>query len=181
MRCSYCDTEYAFYDGKDISIDDILSEIKKYPTDLVMVTGGEPLIQDYCINLMEKLIAENYSVMLETSGSMKLNKVPKKVIKIVDFKCPSSDMMEKNDWQILSDIQKQDEIKFVIGNKKDYDWSKKMITKYKLNELCPVLFSPVYNVMSIQDLSEWILKDGIKVRLQSQLHKHIWGPETKGV
>ena len=181
LRCSYCDTEYAFYDGKDISIDDILSEIKKYPTDLVMVTGGEPLIQDYCINLMEKLIAENYSVMLGTSGSMKLNKVPKKVIKIVDFKCPSSDMMEKNDWQILSDIQKQDEIKFVIGNKKDYDWSKKMITKYKLNELCPVLFSPVYNVMSIQDLSEWILKDGIKVRLQSQLHKHIWGPETKGV
>ena len=181
LRCSYCDTEYAFYDGKDISIDDILSEIKKYPTDLVMVTGGEPLIQDYCINLMEKLIAENYSVMLETSGSMKLNKVPKKVIKIVDFKCPSSDMMEKNDWQILSDIQKQDEIKFVIGNKKDYDWSKKMITKYKLNELCPVLFSPVYNVMSIQDLSEWILKYGIKVRLQSQLHKHIWGPETKGV
>ena len=181
LRCSYCDTEYAFYDGKDISIDDILSEIKKYPTDLVMVTGGEPLIQDYCINLMQKLIAENYSVMLETSGSMKLNKVPKKVIKIVDFKCPSSDMMEKNDWQILSDIQKQDEIKFVIGNKKDYDWSKKMITKYKLNELCPILFSPVYNVMSIQDLSEWILKDGIKVRLQSQLHKHIWGPETKGV
>ena len=181
LRCSYCDTEYAFYDGKDISIDDILSKIKKYPTDLVMVTGGEPLIQDYCINLMEKLIAKNYSVMLETSGSMKLNKVPKKVIKIVDFKCPSSDMMEKNDWQILSDIQKQDEIKFVIGNKKDYDWSKKMITKYKLNELCPVLFSPVYNVMSIQDLSEWILKDGIKVRLQSQLHKHIWGPETKGV
>ena len=181
LRCSYCDTEYAFYDGKDISIDDILSEIKKYPTDLVMVTGGEPLIQDYCINLMEKLIAENYSVMLETSGSMKLNKVPKKVIKIVDFKCPSSDMMGKNDWQILSDIQKQDEIKFVIGNKKDYDWSKKMITKYKLNELCPILFSPVYNVMSIQDLSEWILKDGIKVRLQSQLHKHIWGPEIKGV
>ena len=181
LRCSYCDTEYAFYDGKDISIDDILSKIKKYPTDLVMVTGGEPLIQDYCINLMEKLIAKNYSVMLETSGSMKLNKVPKKVIKIVDFKCPSSDMMEKNDWQILSDIKKQDEIKFVIGNKKDYDWSKKMITKYKLNELCPILFSPVYNVMSIQDLSEWILKDGIKVRLQSQLHKHIWGPETKGV
>ena len=181
LRCSYCDTEYAFYDGKDISIDDILLEIKKYPTDLVMVTGGEPLIQDYCINLMEKLITENYSVMLETSGSMKLNKVPKEVIKIVDFKCPSSNMMEKNDWQILSDIQKQDEIKFVIGNKKDYDWSKKMITKYKLNELCPVLFSPVYNVMSIQDLSEWILKDGTKVRLQSQLHKQIWGPETKGV
>ena len=134
LRCSYCDTEYAFYDGKDISIDDILSEIKKYPTDLVMVTGGEPLIQDYCINLMQKLIAENYSVMLETSGSMKLNKVPKKVIKIVDFKCPSSDMMEKNDWQILSDIQKQDEIKFVIANKKDYDWSKKMIKKYNLNK-----------------------------------------------
>ena len=115
------------------------------------------------------------------SGSLKLNKVPKKVIKIVDFKCPSSNMMDKNDWTILSDIDKNDEIKFVIGNKEDYDWSKKMINKYKLNKLCPILFSPVYNKMNIKNLSKWILKDGINVRLQSQLHKDIWGPEKTGV
>ena len=181
LRCSYCDTEYAFYDGKDMSIDDILSEIKKYPTNLVMVTGGEPLIQNYCINLIKKLINKKYSVMLETSGSLKLNKVPKKVIKIVDFKCPSSNMMDKNDWTILSDIDKNDEIKFVIGNKEDYDWSKKMINKYKLNKLCPILFSPVYNKLNLKNLSKWILKDGINVRLQSQLHKDIWGPEKTGV
>ena len=181
LRCSYCDTEYAFYDGKDMSIDDILSEIKKYPTNLVMVTGGEPLIQNYCINLIKKLINKKYSVMLETSGSLKLNKVPKKVIKIVDFKCPSSNMMDKNDWTILSDIDKNDEIKFVIGNKEDYDWSKKMINEYKLNKLCPILFSPVYNKLDLKNLSKWILKDGINVRLQSQLHKDIWGPEKTGV
>jgi len=181
LRCSYCDTEYAFYDGTDMTIDDILSEIKKYPTNLVMVTGGEPLIQDYCINLIQKLITKKYSVMLETSGSLKLNKIPKKVIKIVDFKCPSSNMKHKNDWSILSDIDKSDEIKFVIGNKEDYDWSKKMIKKYELNKLCPILFSPVYNRMDIKDLSEWILADGMNVRLQSQLHKHIWGAEATGV
>tara|TARA_Y100001970_G_C14215701_1_gene849520 strand:+ start:643 stop:1284 length:642 start_codon:yes stop_codon:yes gene_type:complete len=181
LRCSYCDTEYAFYDGKDMTIGNILSEIKKYPTNLVMVTGGEPLIQDYCINLIKELINKKYSVMLETSGSLKLDKVPKKVIKIVDFKCPSSNMKHKNDWTILSNINKNDEIKFVIGNKEDYDWSKKMIQKYKLKELCSILFSPVYNKIDIKDLAKWILRDGINVRLQSQLHKHIWGAEAIGV
>ena len=181
LRCSYCDTEYAFYDGKDMTIGNILSEIKKYPTNLVMITGGEPLIQDYCINLIKELINKKYSVMLETSGSLKLDKVPKKVIKIVDFKCPSSNMKHKNDWTILSNINKNDEIKFVIGNKEDYDWSKKMIQKYKLKELCSILFSPVYNKIDIKDLAKWILRDGINVRLQSQLHKHIWGAEAIGV
>ena len=119
--------------------------------------------------------------MLETSGSLSLKKVPEKVIKIVDFKCPSSNMMDKNDWSILSDIQKTDEIKFVIGNKKDYNWSKEMIERYKLNKICPILFSPVYDTMDIKSLSEWILKDGMNARLQSQFHKHIWGSDARGV
>ena len=119
--------------------------------------------------------------MIETSGSLSLEGVPKEVIKIVDFKSPSSKMMDKNDWTILTDINKTDEIKFVIGNREDYDWSKDMIKNYNLNKICPILFSPVYDNIDIQDLSEWILDDGIKVRLQIQLHKHIWDADAKGV
>ena len=130
LRCSYCDTDYAFYNGTDMKISEIISEIDKYPTDLVMITGGEPLLQENCIYLMQELLNKDYSVMLETSGSLKLKDVPKSVIKIVDFKCPTSSMMDKNDWTIITDIQKEDEIKFVIANKEDYDWSKKMIENY---------------------------------------------------
>ena len=181
LRCSYCDTEYAFYDGKDIENKNILNEKEKYPTNLVMVTGGEPLIQEGCIDLMNQLLDKNYDVMLETSGSLSLEKVPENVVKIVDFKCPSSNMMDRNDWTILSDIRETDEIKFVIGDKEDYNWSKEMIKSYNLNEICPILFSPVYDKINMEVLSKWILEDGLKVRLQIQLHKHIWGADKKGV
>ena len=180
LRCSYCDTDYAFYNGTDMKISEIISEIDKYPTDLVMITGGEPLLQENCIYLMQELLNKSYSVMLETSGSLKLKDVPKSVIKIVDFKCPTSSMMDKNDWAIITDIQKEDEIKFVIANKEDYDWSKKMIKKHNLNKICPILFSPVYNKIDISILADWILEDGLNAKLQMQLHKHIWG-EKKGV
>ena len=163
-----------------MKISEIISEIDKYPTKLVMITGGEPLLQENCIHLMQELLNKNYSVMLETSGSLKLKDVPKSVIKIVDFKCPASSMMDKNDWTIITDIQKEDEIKFVIANKEDYDWSKKMIKNYNLNKICPILFSPVYNKIDISTLADWILEDGLNVKLQMQLHKHIWG-EKKGV
>jgi len=181
LRCSYCDTEYAFYNGTDMKINMIISEIKKYPTNLVMVTGGEPLLQENCIDLMEELLNKKYSVMLETSGSLSLKSVPQSVIKIVDFKCPTSNMMNKNDWTILPNIEKKDEIKFVIANKKDYDWSKRMIQKHHLNQICPILFSPVYNKIDISKLAAWILEDGLNVKLQIQLHKHIWGSDKKGV
>tara|TARA_B100000287_G_C20592332_1_gene764729 strand:+ start:430 stop:924 length:495 start_codon:yes stop_codon:yes gene_type:complete len=164
-----------------MTIKEILNKIEKYPTNLVMVTGGEPLIQKGCIDLMNQLLKKKYDVMIETSGSLSLNEVPKDVIKIVDFKCPTSNMMDKNDWTIIKDINQTDEIKFVIGNREDYDWSKEMIKNYNLNKICPILFSPVYDNIDIQDLSEWILEDGIKVRLQIQLHKHIWDADAKGV
>ena len=180
LRCSYCDTDYAFYNGTDMKISEIISEIDKYPTELVMITGGEPLLQENCIHLMQELLNKSYSVMLETSGSLKLKDVPKSVIKIVDFKCPTSNMMNKNDWTIITDIQKNDEIKFVIANKEDYDWSKKMIEKYNLNKICPILFSPVYKKIDMSTLADWILEDGLNAKLQMQLHKHIWG-EKKGV
>ena len=180
LRCSYCDTEYAFYNGNDMKINEIIREVRKYPTKLIMITGGEPLLQKGSINLMQELLNNNYSVMLETSGSLKLKDVPKSVIKIVDFKCPSSNMMDKNDWTIINDIKKEDEIKFVIANKKDYDWSKKMIKKHNLNKICPILFSPVYDKINISRLAEWILEDGLTIKLQMQLHKHIFG-DKKGV
>ncbi|MAV64231.1 MAG: 7-carboxy-7-deazaguanine synthase [Candidatus Marinimicrobia bacterium] len=177
LRCNYCDTEYAFYEGKNFSIEQILKKIEGYPCSLVMVTGGEPLLQKECIDLMEELLKQDYKVMLETSGSLKLSDVPKKVVKIVDFKCPSSNMSKKNNWDIISDIDYKDEVKFVIGDKNDYEWSKSKIIDYKLNILCPILFSPVYGKIDMKDLSGWILKDGLEVRLQVQLHKHIWGDE----
>ena len=181
LRCSYCDTEYAFHNGSDMSINQILKHIDKYPANLVMVTGGEPLLQKDCISRMDEVLKNEYSVMLETSGSLPLNKVPKKVVKIVDFKCPSSNMKHKNDWKILKDIDKKDEIKFVIGDKKDYNWSKDMIKEYDLDKICPILFSPVYDKINIENLSKWILDDGLNVRLQMQLHKYIWGADKKGV
>ena len=181
LRCSYCDTEYAFYNGKDMSLSEIIIEVKKHPTQLVMITGGEPLLQKKSIDLMQCLIDEKYSVMLETSGSLSLQNVPKEVIKIVDFKCPSSKMKEKNMWSILNDIDKKDEIKFVIGDKEDYDWSRSKINRYNLYDKCQILFSPVYGKIDMKDLCDWVLSDGLKVRLQTQLHKFIWGPDKKGV
>tara|TARA_B100000900_G_scaffold231906_2_gene196966 strand:- start:4978 stop:5619 length:642 start_codon:yes stop_codon:yes gene_type:complete len=181
LRCSYCDSEYAFYEGRNMSFSDINTEIKKYPTKLAMITGGEPLLQKKSVDLMQLLIEDDYSVMLETSGSLSLENVPKEVIKIVDFKCPSSKMKHKNNWSILNDIDNKDEIKFVIGNEEDYNWSKSKIVKYNLNEKCQILFSPIYGSIDIKELCNWILNDGLNVRLQTQLHKLIWGPDKKGV
>ena len=181
LRCSYCDSEYAFYEGRNMSFSDINTEIKKYPTKLAMITGGEPLLQKKSVDLMQLLIEDGYSVMLETSGSLSLENVPKEVIKIVDFKCPSSKMKHKNNWSILNDIDNKDEIKFVIGNEEDYNWSKSKIVKYNLNEKCQILFSPIYGSIDIKELCNWILNDGLNVRLQTQLHKLIWGPDKKGV
>tara|TARA_B100000029_G_scaffold305942_1_gene298804 strand:+ start:49 stop:684 length:636 start_codon:yes stop_codon:yes gene_type:complete len=180
LRCSYCDTEYSFYEGKDMSIEQIMDEIQKYECKLVEVTGGEPLMQEESIDLMQTLIEKKYSVMLETGGSLPISKVPKEVIKIIDFKCPTSNMQKKNDWSILNDLQMHDEIKFVIGNKEDYDWAKNKIQKYNLMDR-KILFSPVHDVLDSKSLSEWILKDNLKVRFQIQLHKYIWTPETRGV
>ena len=180
LRCSYCDTEYAFYEGIDMSIKQIMGKIKKYNCNLIEVTGGEPLIQEECIPLMKLLLKNNYQVMLETGGSLSIKAVPKKVIKIVDFKCPSSKMHKKNDWTIIKDLQKYDEIKFVIGDKKDYIWTKNKIKQYNLYDK-NLLFSPIHDLLDPKTLSTWVLNDALKVRVQLQLHKYIWSPDTKGV
>ena len=181
LRCSYCDTEYAFYDGKDMEITDIMIEIKRWNCNLVEVTGGEPLFQDECIDLMNELVNSNYEVMLETGGSLSISDVPKKVVKIVDFKCPSSGMVKKNLWSIVDDLHAHDEVKFVIGNREDFDWAKDRITEYSLDKICTLLFSPTFGEIDPQQIVEWILAENLPVRMQLQMHKMIWSPEEKGV
>ena len=181
LRCSYCDTEYSFHEGKDMSIAEILDEIKPMNTKLVEVTGGEPMVQENVIPLMKELLKNKYEVLLETSGAISLNKVPNEVKKIVDFKCPSSDMSDKNLWSIIDDLNTEDEIKFVIGNRDDYDWTKEKIKKYNLNKQWTVLISPVFDKITLDKLAEWILEDNLDVRLQLQMHKYIWDPEMRAV
>ena len=181
LRCSYCDTEYAFYEGKDMEIAQIMSEIQQWDCNLVEVTGGEPLFQEECIDLLHELINSNYEVMLETGGSLSISDVPKKVIKIVDFKCPSSKMEKKNMWSIVDDLQGHDEVKFVIGNREDFDWAKDKITEYSIDKICTLLFSPTFGEIDPQLIVEWILAENLPVRIQMQMHKMIWSPEEKGV
>ena len=181
LRCTYCDSEYAFYEGKDMEITHIMNAIKLWDCNLVEVTGGEPLFQDKCINLLNELVNSNYEVMLETGGSLSISDVPKKVIKIVDFKCPSSGMEKKNLWSIVEDLQPHDEVKFVIGNREDFDWAKDRITEYALDKICTLLFSPTFGKVAPQLIVEWILVENLPVRMQMQMHKMIWSPDKQGV
>lgn len=181
LRCSYCDTEYAFYEGADKSIDEIVNEVKKYDCKLIEITGGEPLFQKECWELMERLCSEGFEVMLETGGSLPIKEIDKRVMIIMDIKCPSSKMMKKNLYENIDYIKPSDEIKFVIGTREDYEWSKEMISKYDLANKCAVLFSVVFGELEPVTLVNWILEDKLKVRYQLQMHKIIWHPETKGV
>jgi len=164
-----------------MEITDIMSEIKRWDCNLVEVTGGEPLFQDECIDLLNELVNNNYKVMLETGGSLSISDVPRKVVKIVDFKCPSSGMVKKNLWSIVDDLQSHDEVKFVIGNREDFDWAKDRITEYSLDTICTLLFSPTFGDIDPQQIVEWILAENLPVRMQLQMHKMIWSPEEKGV
>jgi len=181
LRCSYCDSEYTFYEGADMSIDEILDKIKNYSCKLVEVTGGEPLFQKGCIDLLQKLIDLDYKVLLETSGSLTIKDVPKEVINIIDFKCPSSNMKKKNLWENINYLKLDDEVKFVIGNREDYDWAKNKIKKYNLINTCKVLMSPTYKEIEPKMITEWILEDNLNIRFQVQLHKEIWPEEERGV
>ncbi len=181
LRCSYCDSEYAFYDGREMEIGDILSEVKKLDCNLVEVTGGEPLFQKECIELMKHLCDEGFEVMLETGGSLPIKEIDKRVMIILDLKCPSSGMMKKNLYENVEHVKSNDEVKFVIGNREDYDWAKEVIVKYNITEKCSVLFSTVFSTLNPATMVEWILQDKLNVRFQLQMHKYIWDPKTKGV
>ena len=181
LRCVWCDTPHAFHDGKKLSIHQIIDEVKSYDINLVEITGGEPLLQKEVFPLMESLLKNKFKVMLETSGSLAINNVPAKVIKIIDLKCPGSGEENKNLWENLNHLTSTDEIKFVIADKTDYEWSKKVLQDYELDKKVPVLFSPVFEKLKLKDLTEWILEDNLPVRLHIQLHKYIWDQKTIGV
>ena len=181
LRCSWCDTAYAFHEGKNMSIDEILQKVENFGIHLVEITGGEPLMQDNVYTLMKRLIEKRYKVMLETGGSISLERVPKDVIKIMDLKCPSSGEQEKNNLDNLKLLAPHDEVKFVILDKKDYEWSRDIIKRYKINETAHILISPVFDKLELKEIVKWILKDRLPVRLQTQLHKIIWDKNTIGV
>tara|TARA_B100001123_G_scaffold10733_1_gene12872 strand:- start:161 stop:655 length:495 start_codon:yes stop_codon:yes gene_type:complete len=164
-----------------MSIDEILQKVESFGIHLVEITGGEPLMQDNVYTLMKRLIERGYKVMLETGGSISLKRVPKDVIKIMDLKCPGSSEQEKNNLDNLKLLAPHDEVKFVILDKKDYEWSRDIIKKYKINETAQILLSPVFEKLELKEMVKWILEDRLPVRLQTQLHKIIWDKNTIGV
>lgn len=181
LRCTYCDTEYAFYEGKEYSIDEIVEQVKSYKCNLVEITGGEPLLQEESLELMKRLADEGFSVMLETSGSISIKDVDRRVKIIMDLKCPSSGMEKKNLYDNISYLKESDEVKFVVGNREDYDWAKEQISSSNLDETHEVLISPVFGKINPREIVNWILEDNLKVRFQLQMHKFIWEPDKRGV
>lgn len=181
LRCTYCDTEYAFYDGEEKSLETIVEDVKKYNCKLVEITGGEPLMQSESIDLMRKLCDEGFEVMLETGGSLPVKDVDKRVLIVMDLKCPSSGMEKKNLYENLEYLKPVDEIKFIIGNREDYEWTREIIGKYNLTERFTVLLSVVFGKLEPVKLVDWILEDKLNVRYQLQMHKFIWEPDRKGV
>jgi len=182
LRCMYCDTTYAYEGGEAMTVEAVLERCEGLKAPLAEITGGEPLLQAGSVILMEALALEGYVVLLETNGSMPLAAAPPSVIKIMDIKCPSSGMAGRTDWNNIDCLTPCDEVKFVIGNRADYDWSREVLRRHALAERCKqVLFSPVFGRMAPQTLAEWILEDNLPVRFQLQLHKYIWPPEKQGV
>ncbi|MEE9424023.1 MAG: 7-carboxy-7-deazaguanine synthase QueE [Methylococcales bacterium] len=174
LRCHYCDTEYAFSGGSLLDIEQIINKTKDYKTPYVTVTGGEPLAQENTPVLLDKLVEAGFSVSLETSGAIDITSLNASVIKIMDLKTPASGEVEKNLYKNIDFLNQTDEVKFVICNDDDYDWSKKIVSDYQLTDLCGVLFSPAYNQYSATHLAQRILDDQLQVRFQVQLHKILW-------
>jgi 7-carboxy-7-deazaguanine synthase len=179
LRCSFCDTAYAFHEGREMSIAEILSAISVYPTKLALVTGGEPLLQRGVYDLFRELLAAGFTVCLETGGHISLAEVDARVHKIVDLKCPSSGMDQHNNYENIVHLTAKDEVKFVVGNRGDFEWACDAVTRFDLaSRAGAVLFSPVYGSLPYSDLARWVLDCGLPVRMQLQLHKVIW-PEIK--
>ena len=181
LRCVYCDTKYSYAGGREMSLPEVLAAVESYPAKLVEVTGGEPLEQEEVYPLMNSLLDRGYTVMLETGGHVSVSRVPKPVIKIIDIKCPDSHEGHTVCWENVDLAQPDDEFKFVISSRADYDWSKNIYLEKFLNKPNPVLFSPSHDDLPAVNLARWILDDGLPVRLQLQIHKYIWGADVRGV
>jgi 7-carboxy-7-deazaguanine synthase len=182
LRCSWCDTPYAFHEGQKMSVDDVVRRVGEYGCDVVEITGGEPLLQKEVYPLMQRLLDEGRTVMLETGGHLSVDAVPGAVIRVIDVKCPGSGESDKNHWPNLENLRPTDEVKFVIKDRADYEYARAVVLKHELSDRCAAVhFSPVHGVQDARQLSEWVLEDRLKVRVQLQLHKYIWDPTTRGV
>lgn len=182
LRCTWCDTNYSFGRGTPTSIEEIVEQTKKNGCKNVCITGGEPLLQENVYILMQLLLDQNFNISLETGGSLSIEKVPSEVITILDLKCPGSGMSQKNLWSNIELLRENSEVKFVILDRNDYEYAKKIVSQNNLySKVKEVLFSPVFNVLEPKTLVEWILEDKLPVRLNLQTHKFIWEPMTRGV
>jgi 7-carboxy-7-deazaguanine synthase len=182
LRCSWCDTAYAFHEGQRMSIDDVLAEVDRFGCPVVEITGGEPLLQRDVFPLMDRLLAQGRTVLVETGGHRSLADVPAGVVKIMDVKCPGSGEASKMDWSNLARLTADDQVKFVLKDRADYEFAREVTLRERLTDRVEaVLFSPVHGVLHPRELAEWILADRLPVRLQLQAHKYIWGPEVRGV
>ena len=181
LRCTWCDTVYAFHEGTEMKIDDIINKVKEYTCKLVEITGGEPLVQDNVHMLMKRLCDENYDVMIETGGHRDISGIDPRVKRIMDIKCPGSLMEKRNRWENIEALTTRDEVKFVVADEIDYEWAKEVMKKYNLAARCTILLSPVFGNIENRMLAEWILRDHLQVQFQLQIHKYIWDPATRGV
>ena len=181
LRCSYCDTQYAYHEGFDLTEDDIVDQVRQAGIHLVEITGGEPLLQTEVYSLTTRLLEEGYRVLLETNGSMSIKELDKRTVVVLDLKTPGSGMSDRMDLTNLEIIKHSDEIKFVLTGRDDYDWTKEMIRAHNLTDRCTILLSPTFGALQPEDLAAWMIQDRIEARLNLQLHKYIFGPERRGV
>ncbi|MCB1876178.1 MAG: 7-carboxy-7-deazaguanine synthase QueE [Chromatiales bacterium] len=177
LRCTWCDTEYAFHGGEWMDFDAILARVAEYPTPHVTVTGGEPLAQRRCLVLLRRLCEAGYQVSLETSGALDVSEVDERVVKVMDLKPPGSGEHDRNHWENLQSLNPRDQVKFVVADRGDYDWSVDQMGRHDLAKHCEVLFSPVQGRLAPSQLADWILADRLPVRFQLQLHKLLWGDQ----
>lgn len=180
LRCVWCDSEYTFTGGEQVSIDEVLERISGYDCKLVEITGGEPLLQKEAFELIRQLCDRGYEVLIETSGSIDISPVDPRAVVIMDLKCPASGEVTKNLWTNIEKLRPHDEIKFVIADRGDFDWAREIIDRHELSRWT-VLLSPAWGELPMQSLAEWMLRDNTPARMQTQLHKHIWGADVKGV
>lgn len=182
LRCRWCDTPYAFHEGRKMTVDEVVADVDARGCPVVEVTGGEPLLQPDVYPLMQRLLDAGKTVLIETGGHRSIAQVPPGVIRIVDVKCPGSGESEKNDWSNLAHLTATDEVKFVIADRTDYEFAREVLRRDNLDQkVAAVLFSPVHGELDPKQLAEWVIADRLPVRVQLQVHKYIWSPDTRGV
>ncbi len=181
LRCKYCDTKYAYEEGEEFSVEEVVDRVAEYNCPMADITGGEPLLQDETPELAKALLQNARTVLVETNGSLDIDVLPKGLVRIVDVKCPDSGESEEMLWENMDQLVKTDEVKFVLQSRPDYEWAKSVVQDHELLRRCMVLFSPAFGVLQPRTLAEWILADNLTVRLNLQLHKYIWSPDKRGV